>query len=251
MTTLSVMIITKNEAHDIAACLDSIRWADEIVVLDSGSTDNTVAICQTYTDKVQVTDWPGFGIQKNRALAMTSGDWVLSIDADERVPPALKQAIQSAIHAPGEVVAFSIPRRSTYCGKLIRFGDWRNDRVVRLFKRNQARFCDSKVHESLQVQGRVAMLRDYLVHFAFKDRKEVMAKTEQYSTLGAEQKFAAGKTATRLTAIGHGAWTFLRGYIIRLGFLDGYRGLQLALSNAKGCYYRYIKLRALCANAGG
>lgn len=245
MTTLSVMIITKNEAHDIADCLESISWADEIVVVDSGSSDNTVAICQTYTQKVQVTDWQGFGIQKNRALAMTSCDWVLSIDADERVTPELKLAIQTAIAEPGETMAFSIPRRSTYCGKIIRFGDWRNDRVVRLFKRGHAKFCDSRVHEALQVNGAVSALSAYLIHYAFKDRAEVMAKMEQYSTLGAQQKYAAGKKATRFTALSHGAWTFFRGYILRLGFLDGIRGLQLATSNAKGCYYRYMKLLSL------
>ncbi len=236
------MIITKNEAHDIADCLASVSWADEIIVVDSGSMDDTVAICQRYTDKISVTDWQGFGIQKNRALDRTTGDWVLSIDADERVSPELHQALQRAINAPDGAVAFSLPRRSSYCGKVIHYGDWRNDRVIRLFKRGQARFCNSKVHESLQVQGPVKALHAPLIHYAFKDRAEVIAKTQQYSTLGAEQHYLAGKRANYSTAFWHGLWTFLRGYIIRAGFLDGSAGLQLALSNATGCYYRYIKL---------
>lgn len=242
MTTLSVIIITKNEAHDIADCLESVRWADEIIVVDSGSTDDTVAICQAYTDKVKVTDWQGFGVQKNRALAMATCDWVLSIDADERVTPQLKLAIQNAIEASSQTVAFSLPRLSSYCGKVIRYGDWRNDRVVRLFKRNTAQFSDSKVHESLQVSGSIAALHTPLIHYAFKDRAEVIAKMQQYSTLGAIQHFQAGKRASQSTALWHGAWTFIRGYILRCGFLDGAAGLQLALSNAKGCYYRYVKL---------
>jgi len=242
MPTLSVIIITKNEAHDIADCLESVRWADEIIVVDSGSTDSTVSICQAYTDKVTVTNWEGFGVQKNRALAMATCDWVLSIDADERVTPELKMAMQNAINTSRKTVAFSLPRLSSYCGKMIRFGDWRNDRVLRLFKRDTAHFSDSKVHESLQVSGPVESLRTPLIHYAFRDRHEVIAKMQQYSTLGAIQHFQAGKRASHSTAIWHGAWTFIRGYILRCGFLDGAAGLQLALSNAKGCYYRYAKL---------
>ncbi len=172
---------------------------------------------------------------------MATGDWVLSIDADERVTPELKTAILNALNKPGEAVAFSIPRRSSYCGKMIHFGDWGNDRVVRLFKRNTAQFSDSKVHESLQVSGPIKALHTPLIHYAFKDRDEVTAKMQQYSSLGALQQYQAGKRAHFGSAVWHGAWTFIRGHILRGGFLDGSAGLQLALSK-KGCYYRYRKL---------
>ena len=148
-SNVSVIIITKNEAEHIRRCLESVSWADEIIVLDSGSTDNTVAICQEYTDKVYVTDWPGFGPQKNRALEKAQCEWVFSIDADEWADDALRQEITAAIDASGPVDAFSIPRRTKYLGCWVYHGDVGRDKVTRLFRRGQIRFTENIVHESI------------------------------------------------------------------------------------------------------
>lgn len=261
MPTLSIIIITKNEAHDIGACLESVKWADEIIVLDSGSTDDTVVICRAYTDKVFVTDWPGYGPQKNRALAYATGDWVLSLDADEQLSSALQAEIKALLAEPlppppaggggrkqeggGFIVAYSIPRVSTYCGKIIRYGDWRKDYCQRLFKRGQARFQDVQVHESLQVDGKLGRLSGHLLHATFQDLEEMLRKLNQFSSLSAKMRQQQGRNASVWTAILHGLWTFLRGYFFRLGFLDGREGFVLAVSNAEGSYYRYLKLMYL------
>lgn len=245
MALLSVIIITKNEAHDLPDCLSSVTWADEIIVCDSGSTDATLDIARKYTDHVFSTDWPGFGPQKNRALAKASGEWVLSIDADERVSKSLQTAIKTTLAQDNPAEGYSIPRESSYCGHKIRFGDWRGDRVVRLFRRDKGCFTDSLVHESLQVNGRIDKLHAPLIHHAFKDHNEVLAKMSQYAQLGAQQKHEAGKSGSFTQAITHAFWSFFRGYLLRFGFLDGKAGFQLAVSNALGCYYRYLQLSHL------
>ncbi len=249
MNRISVILITKNEAHDLPECLASVSWADEIIICDSGSTDATLDIARQHTSHVFSTDWPGFGPQKNRALSKATGDWVLSIDADERVSAKLRDEIKAVINQKNANDAYSIPRHSLYCGHKIRFGDWRGDRVTRLFRREKAQFTNALVHESLQVNGITGSLKSPLIHQAFKDFNEVLAKMDQYSTLGAQNHFASGKSASFYKAITHSLWTFIRGYFIRLGFLDGKAGFQLALSNAEGCYYRYLKLISLYKNS--
>lgn len=243
--TLSVILITKNEAHDVRRCLESVRFADEIIVLDSGSTDDTVAICREYTEKVVMTDWPGFGIQKNRALALATGDWVLSLDADEEVPPTLREEILQAMAAENDLVAYRMPRLSSYCGQWIRHSGWWPDYITRLFRRGKASFNDHLVHESLKVEGPVGTLKTPLLHYSFKDVDEVLDKLNSYSTAGARMLSARGKKATLRQAVGHGFWAFVRTYFLRRGFLDGRAGFMLAVSNAEGTYYRYIKLMQL------
>jgi glycosyltransferase involved in cell wall biosynthesis len=243
--TLSVIVITKNEAHDIRRCLASVRFADEVIVLDSGSTDDTVAICREYTDKVSVTDWQGFGIQKNRALTLATGDWVLSLDADEEVPPALAEEIRQVITADTGLAAYRMPRRSSYCGHWIDHSGWWPDYVTRLFRRRAARFNDNLVHESLLVDGPTGTLQAPLLHYSFKDFDEVLDKVNAYSSAGAQMLHARGKKASLRQAVGHGLWAFIRTYFLRRGFLDGRAGFMLAVSNAEGTYYRYIKLMHL------
>ena len=245
MSKLSVILITKNEEHDLSDCLKSVSWADEIIICDSGSTDKTLEIAKQFTDQVYSTDWPGFGPQKNRALDKASGDWVLSIDADERVSPELRDEIQKVLNSPNTVTAYSILRHSLYCGHEVRFGDWRGDRVIRLFQRGKARFSPSLVHESLQIEGSVQKLKSPLIHHAFKDLAEVLSKIDHYSTLGALLQHQKGRSGSLTQALTHSLWTFFRGYFLRLGFFDGKAGFQLAVSNAEGCYYRYLKLSAL------
>lgn len=246
MTKLTVIVITKNEAHNIEDCLKSVSFADEIIVFDSGSTDNTVALCAPFTDKVTVTcDWPGDGPQKNRALATATSDWVLCLDADERVSPSLAKEIQETIQNT-TFAAFDIPYQSTYCGKVIRFGDWRGESHIRLFQRGKAKFTEDIVHCHLKVQGKKGKLRAPIIHHPFHHLGAMLFKMNDYSTQSAKYRFAKGKKASLWTALSHSIWSFLRGYILKLGFLDGREGFLLAISNAQGTYYRYLKLMYLC-----
>ena len=242
---LSVIIITKNEAHCIRRCLESVRWADEIIVLDSGSSDETVAICREYTTHVFETDWPGYGVQKNRALNHASGDWILSLDADEQVSQELQTEIQHAIQST-TYTAWQMPRLSSYCGRFMRHGGWWPDWVLRLFKQNGAKFTTDLVHEHIEVlQGKTGRLNSPLIHYSYLNLEEVLNKVNSYSSAGAQVYLQKGKKVRLRTAILHGLWTFLRTYFIRLGFLDGREGFMLAVSNAETSYYRYIKLMYL------
>ena len=246
MAKLSVIIITKNEADNIRACLDSVSWADEIVVVDSGSRDDTVGICKAMGAQVHITtDWPGFGMQKNRALSHATAEWVLSLDADERVTSELRSEIESALNDPHGHDAFRIPRQSSFCGRYMRHSGWYPDYVTRLFRRGTARFSDDLVHESLIVDGTVGTLRQPLLHETFHDLEELLTKINQYSTAGARMLSEKNKTASLKKAIGHAAWAFFRTYFLRAGFLDGREGFMLAVSTAESTYYRYAKLLLL------
>ena len=243
---LSVVLITKNAAPVIRRCLESVSWADQVVVLDSESSDGTAELCREFTPQVEtVRDWPGFGPLKNRAVERARGEWVLSIDADEWVTPALRAEIEAALRAPGETVAFRMPRRSSYCGRFIRYSGWWPDHVTRLFRRGRARFSEDRVHERLQVDGGVGTLTQPLLHEAFRDLEQVLGKVNAYSSEGAQGLRERGARATLATAVAHGAWTFFRTYCLRAGFLDGREGFMLAVSNAEGTYYRYLKLLLL------
>jgi glycosyltransferase involved in cell wall biosynthesis len=246
MTKLSAIVITKNESHNIAECLLSLSFADEIIVFDSSSTDNTVEIARQFTQHVIVTpDWPGDGPQKNRALEIATGNWVICLDADERVPEQLASEIKAAI-ATTQHDAFDIPYQSTYCGKLIKFGDWRKESHVRLFRKGKAGFTTDIVHCHLKVQGSIGKLKKKLIHHPFPNFAALLHKMNDYSSQSAKIYFSRGRRASFWTAVSHGAWTFFRGYILKLGFLDGEAGFMLAASNAHGTYYRYLKLMQLC-----
>ncbi len=244
--TLSVVVITKNEADAIGRCLESVAWADETIVLDSASEDATTDIARRLGARVETTtDWPGFGPQKNRALDLVTCDWVLALDADEWVSPGLRAAIEAAIAAPNGKCAFRMPRLSSYCGRFMRHSGWWPDHVTRLFRRGQARFSDDRVHEHLIVSGAVGTLSEPLLHEAIRDLDEALAKMNSYSTAGALMQLERGRKASLAGAVWHGAWTFFRTYVLRAGFLDGREGFLLAVSNAEGAYYRYLKLMLL------
>ena len=244
---LSVIVITRNEEQHIARCLASVAWADEIIVLDSGSSDNTVAVCKQFSEQVFETDWPGFGPQKQRALAKASHDWVLSLDADEEVSSELMTEIQDAMQQV-DVQGFYMPRLSSYCGKTIKHGGWWPDYVLRLFRRDCSQFSEDVVHERVIVTGTVKRLVKPLWHEAFTDPTEVLHKINSYSSLGAAKLYSQHQQTNLAKAIGHGIWTFIRTYFLKAGFLDGAEGLMLAISNAEGSYYKYLKLRDLCRN---
>jgi glycosyltransferase involved in cell wall biosynthesis len=228
---LSVIIITKNEGAHIGSCLQSVLWADEIIVLDSGSEDNTVEICKKYTDSVFTTDWPGFGIQKQRALDKAKGDWVLSIDADEIVTAELRMEIEKALQQE-QFNGYDIPRLSSYCGRQIRHGGWRPDYVLRLFRRNAGYFTESVVHERIVVQGEIGQLTSPLLHGAFVSLDEVLHKVNYYSSLGAEMLYQRGVRSSLSKAILKALWTFMRTYFLKLAIMDGPQGLMLSISNA-------------------
>ena len=243
---LSVVIIARDEEDSIGDALESVKWAGEVVVVDSGSTDRTVEIARARGAKVRVTsDWPGFGAQKNRALDQATREWVLSLDADERVTPELREEIAAVVAANGPHDAYEMARLSSYCGRYMRHGGWWPDRVTRLFRRGAARFSDDLVHERVVVQGSTGRLKSHLLHRAYEDLEEVLRKTDRYSTDGARMRFAAGERGSVTRAVAHGLWAFLRTYVLRAGFLDGRHGFMLAVSNAETTYYRYVKLMLL------
>jgi glycosyltransferase involved in cell wall biosynthesis len=244
MVTLSVIIITKNVESDIRNCLASIKWADEIIILDSGSTDNTLAICAEYTPHIFATDWPGFGIQKNRALAKAQGKWILSIDADETLSDALICKIKRIINdASVAADAYTIKRISYFYGKKIKYGDWGNDYVIRLFQnKGSIQFNPVVVHEKIMGYCRLARLKEPIFHYTIKNISQLLLKLENYSTFGAQHAQQQGKRTNLFSAILHSLWCFIRGYLLRCGFLDGREGFIVAFSNASGVFYRYIKL---------
>lgn len=238
---LSVAIITKNEAHRIARCIHSVAFADEIIVLDSGSTDRTVELAEELGATVmRSNDWPGFGVQKNRALAACRGHWVLSIDADETLSPALADSIGEVLAGAPERAAdgYWIKRRSTFCGRPIRFGLWRNDRVLRLFKRERGRFSDDLVHERVIVDGRCDSLDGWLLHDSVDSIDDARAKALRYAELGAVRLRERGRGGL-LSAWLHASWTFARGYLLKLGWLDGRAGFWIAWFAAWSTFLRY------------
>lgn len=239
---LSVVLITRNEAHNIAACLDSLSFADEIVIVDANSQDTTAAIASRCGAKVIVTDdWPGFGPQKNRALAESTGEWILSIDADERVSAALRTAILRAIAEPSADV-YAMRRISNYCGYWIRHGAWANDWVARLFRRSSAQFSLDRVHEKLLYDCPDAHLSGELLHYSYRNFEESLEKLNRYSTLTAEQRFAAGRRSSLWGAHMRAKASFVKSYLLQAGFLDGAGGWLVARYQAESCFYRHAKL---------
>jgi glycosyltransferase involved in cell wall biosynthesis len=245
---LSAIVITRNEQAHIQDCLASVAFAREVIVVDSGSTDATVALAETAGARViRTTDWPGFGPQKNRALAEASQPWVLSIDADERVTPALREEILAVVNAAAGPAAWDMPRRSSYCGQFIAHSGWYPDRVLRRFRRGSARFSDDLVHERLLTDAAAGNLKHDLLHLSFTDLESVLDKMNRYSTAGALRLQQQGRKGSPGRALLHGLWAFIRTYLLQRGFLDGRMGLALAVSNAEGTYYRYLKLWLLQA----
>ncbi|MEC5216789.1 glycosyltransferase involved in cell wall biosynthesis [Actimicrobium sp. GrIS 1.19] len=249
---LSVIIITKNEAQNIGACLDSVRFANQWIIVDSGSTDGTVALAREFgATGMSTADWPGFGPQKNRALAAARGEWVLSLDADERITPALRDEILAAIQG-GRHAAWELPRLSSFCGHFIRHSGWYPDHVVRLWQRGTAHFSDSLVHERVIVDaGSTGRLHAPIVHYSYRNDGDFLRKLEQYSELGAQQAFAAGKRGTLRKALLHSLAAFLRSFVFKRGFLDGRPGLMVALCAAETTYHKYFKLMLLSETEQG
>jgi glycosyltransferase involved in cell wall biosynthesis len=239
---LSIIIVARNEAINIADCVRSARFADEVIVLDSGSTDGTPDLARAEGAKVLATaDWPGYGPQNNRGIDMAQGDWIFSLDADERIGPALAVEIRSAIER-ADVDGYRVPRTSMYCGRFIRHGGWSPDYTWRLVRRGHGRFTEHFLHAHLQVRGRRGTLRHPIVHYSYRTVESVLEKLNRYSSASTRDMQAQGRTGSFARALAHGLWAFFRTYVLRLGFLDGRWGLMLAIFNAEVTYYRYVKL---------
>ncbi len=247
--TLGIALITFNAAARLSQCLEAVSFADEIVVVDGGSTDATVGIAEAHRARViDAPDWPGFGPQKNRALDALTTDWVLSIDADEVVSPELGAAIRAALSKP-QADVYAVDRLSNFCGHWVRHSGWYPDWIPRLFKRGTARFSEDLVHERLVLANpdatKIARLQGKLMHYSYEDFETVLRKLDTYSTAGARQRHAAGKRGSFGTAVLRGAWAFVRTYFLRRGFLDGRAGFMIAVFNAQTVYYRFLKLAQL------
>lgn len=239
---LSVIIITLNEAHNIERALQSVTFADEIIVVDAGSTDDTVAICQAFGARViQTSDWPGFGRQKQRALEQAQRTWVLSIDADEVVTPDLAAAIKQACQSKTEQ-GFFVTMENMYCGRVMRHGNWKGGKKLRLFRRSAGCFSDVPVHEAVIVAGPTGTLNGKLRHFTHPTLDAALSKLNRYTTVAAESRVQRGKTTSLSRALTHGLWAFIKGYILRAGFLDGKEGFLLAILNAEASFYTYAKM---------
>jgi glycosyltransferase involved in cell wall biosynthesis len=240
MPLLSAIVITRNEAANIGECLDSLAFCDERIVVDCGSTDGTAKVAREKGALVEFHEWRGFGAQKNHALSLATGTWVLSIDADERVTSELAAAIREAV-AMGDADAWEFPRLSSFCRRQMRHSGWYPDYVLRLFRRGTARFDDVIVHERVICTGVVKRLRPPLIHHPVARLEDALSRMDRYSTASAEAIVSKGRKVSFMTGIGHGLYSFLRTYFLRAGFLDGAEGFLLAVASAEGSYYRYMK----------
>jgi glycosyltransferase involved in cell wall biosynthesis len=241
VTRLSVTVVTWNEESRLRACLESAAWADEIVVVDAESTDKTVAVAREFTDRIWVRPWPGFVAQKNFAVEQAAGDWVLSLDADEQVTPELRRRVAQILAADGPGDGYAVPRRNIFWGAWVRHGGLYPDYQLRLFRRRAGRFAGDGVHESVQVDGRVERVAEPLLHHSYRGLDDFVARSNRYSTLAARDWIGRGRRVRLGHLIFRPLGRFLSMYIIRLGFLDGWRGLVLAILYADYVFLRMAK----------
>ncbi len=242
-STLSVILITKNEEQNIDACLASVRFADEIIVVDAGSTDATVKKAKRLTKKVFVRPWEGYGAAKNFALNHATGDWIFWIDADERVPEALQTEIAAVVESSaGLFDAYSVPRRANFLGRWIRHCGWYPGRVTRLFRKGSGTFTESKVHERLVVEGKEGMLHSDLLHYTDPTLKGYFEKFNKYTSLASDELAGEGREFDIGQITIRPVWTFFRMYVLRLGFLDGIQGFILCVLSACYVFTKYAKL---------
>ena len=242
MPPITVTVITKNEAEALSDALKSVSWADELIVIDAESTDDTVRIARQFTDRVYVRAWPGYVDQKNHAASLATHDWIFSLDADERVTPALADDIRSAVNGAPRAAGFRIPRVSSYFGRWIRTTDMYPDYQLRLYDRRKGKWEGMLVHESVRVAGPVEYLKSELQHHPYKDLSEHLIRMDRYTTLAARQMHGQGKRATAAQLLFHPKLAFLRNYILKGGFRDGTAGLVISLVNS---YYVFLKFAKL------
>jgi len=239
-SSISAILITNNERENIAECMGMLKFCDEIVIVDSGSSDGTVNIAQDLGAKVHVnTDWQGFGVQKQRALDLATSDWVLSVDADERIPDKLRQEIRVAI-MDQRYEGYQINRLSWFLGQPMRHGGWHPDRILRLARRDKARFLPAAVHERLDVEGPVGQLGEPMVHYSYRTIDDVLAKLRQYSLASAEVRRRDGFKGGLSSAISRSLFSFFKAYFLQAGLLDGRRGFVAAVFRSQETFWRYL-----------
>jgi glycosyltransferase involved in cell wall biosynthesis len=234
------MIITYNEAENIRQCLEGVHWADEIIIVDSFSTDKTLEICKEFTDKIVQRKWEGFGFQKQFALEQTSSDWVLSIDADERVSGELREEILSKKNGLDKDGYF-IPFKFYWLGTQLRFGGCGKERHVRLFRREKAKF-EGVIHEKLLIDGEIGHLEHPIIHVSYQNIEDYFSKFNLYSTMVANQRFKEGRRIPFVLQIFASGWDFIRRYVLELGFFDGIPGFLWASFSAFHRLVKYAKL---------
>ena len=242
MPPVTVTVITKNEADALADALRSVSWADELIVIDAESTDNTVAIARQFTDRVYVRPWNGYIEQKNHAAGLATHDWILSLDADERSTPQLAEEIRSLLARDPSAGGYRMPRVSFYFGRWMRTTDMYPDYQLRLYDRRKARWDGMYVHESVKVDGPVGYLKSELQHYPYRDLSEHLVRMDRYTSLAARQMHARGQRAGILDLLAHPPAAFLRNYILKGGFRDGQAGLVISVVNS---YYVFLKFAKL------
>jgi glycosyltransferase involved in cell wall biosynthesis len=243
---LSVTVIALNEEENIVPCLESVRFADEIiVVVDSSSTDRTLELARNYTGRIFTVDWQGFAGTKNFALDRSTGDWVFSLDADERVPEGLRQEILKVVKADGPLTGYRIPRKNYVGGRWIKHLGWYPDYTLRLFRRDRGRFKDREVHEEVEVEGKVGLLRTPLEHYSYRSLEEYAARQDRYARLAAREMRKAGRRPVPGELLWRPSLTFLNLFFLKLGFLEGALGLKLAFQSSRYNFLKYHYLREL------
>ena len=247
MPQLTVTVITRNEAANLADALESVRWADEIIVIDSESTDDTVSIARRFTERVVVRPWPGYVAQKNFAAEQASHDWIFSLDADERVTPALAAELRQVLAGVPSAAGYRVPRVTFHLGRWIRSTDWYPDYQLRLYDRRRARWAGRHVHESVQADGEVRRLRGELQHYAYRNLAHHLQTMDRYTTLAARQMHEDGRRAGWFHVLIHPRLAFFRNYVLRGGFRDGMPGLIVSAMNAYYVGLKFAKLWELCS----
>ena len=242
MNGISVIVITKNESHNIVECLQSVSFCDDIIVVDAESSDSTVALAKEITNNVFIRPWEGFAAAKRFAVGQAKNEWILWLDADERVMSELAEEIQSIVHRQPSDAAFTVARRAYFLGKWIRHSGWYPGRVARLFHKNRAIFNDAAVHEGLEINGTIGTLHHDLLHFTDPNLHHYLAKFNRYTTLASGELEKKGKIFKLTDIIIRPWWQFVKMYIIRGGFLDGIQGLLLALLSSAYVFTKYAKV---------
>ena len=242
MPKVSVTIITLNEADQIGAAIDSAAWADEIVIVDCGSTDGTPDIARSKGAAVFSREWTGYVDQKNYAAGRASHDWIFSLDADERIPAPLAEEIRAVLAVESSARSYRGPRLTFHLGRWIRTTDFYPDFQTRLYDRRAARWRGVYVHESVAADGAVGRLRHDLEHYSFRDLHDQLDRINLYSTLAARQMYEAGRRANLFDLLLHPPAAFLRNYLLRRGILQGMAGLILSIMNAYGVFLKFAKL---------
>ena len=245
MPRLSVIIIALNQEDNIVPCLETVRWADDIVIVDSGSEDRTLERARDFTDRIFTISWPGFGAAKNYALNQARGDWIFSLDTDERVSEALREEILAAVRTDGQFAGYKVPRKNYFGGRWVKRLGWYPDYTLRLFQKGNGRFRERAVHEEVLVNGPVGFLQHPLDHYSYDSVSDYLARQDRYARLAAQEMLREGRRPRAGELFWRPFSHFFKLYVLRLGFLEGRLGYTLALLSSLYNFLKYYYLREL------